>query len=419
MSSDDKKSLVHPGDLLAAVRTRFGPDARIIDYQVVQGTETIQGFASLMLRAKVKVEDGDQKREINFMVKRTPVVALHAEMLASMGNVVEREGIFFDTLLPILEERSPSLPVVKALVCHKDALIMEDLCDKGFKTVAKDFGEMGRGALTLPIARMSFRQLAKLHAASLDIDWKQVAPPGFFAQDILMEGKAAEQFGEHFGKTIEMVIIPILRKIKPDLPGLEKYVEFLRSKTMFDNMIPFTKYDEANGPNLLLHADFHLNNTMFKLSEDGTPQDMRFIDFQILRYAPPYTDLVNFLYTGTNNSFRVQHEKDLIRIYIEAFNAAANRTPDLLDFDTFYTGYDNARYYGVVFALGAKPMLLMSQLNPDAGGEVTEEIMEAMQNTDLSAPAMAFFDNDPVFKQEMEELIEHTIEVFKRYVSIE
>ncbi|XP_059468323.1 uncharacterized protein LOC132192392 [Neocloeon triangulifer] len=418
--SDDKKDLVHPGDLIAAVKGIFGPNARLLDWQVKQGTETVQGFASLMLRAKVKVQDNNGpapiEREANLMVKRPPTVAAHAAMLNTMGNIVEREALFFNTALPILKERCPELPVVKPLVCHQDAILMEDLCDLGFETLAKNFSDMAKGeVLTYPIARMCFRNLAKLHAASLGTDWRAVMPAGFFDLDTLMEGMAGEQFRMMIFGSIQASIIPLMRKTKADMPDLDKYIEYMQSPQLFANMIPFLKYDEKQGPNLLLHADCHVNNTMYRLDETNKPLDMRFIDFQILRYAPPYTDLVNFLYTGTSQPFRAQHEKDLVRAYVEAFNAAANVTPDLLDFETFYAGFDKARYYGVVFAMGIRPMMLASQFQPEMT-EVTEELLIEMQTADKTAPTMNAFENDPSFRREMEELIDHAIQVMKRYV---
>jgi len=271
MATTDKNSLVHPGDILAAVRTIFGPSARVMGWDVKQGTETIQGFASLMLRAKVTVQTGhNETKDVNLMVKRKPALAAHAAMIESMGNIIAREGAFFNTILPLLLEKCPELPVVRTLVSHDEVIIMSDLCEAGFETVAKGLMDVGRGgALTYPLARMCVRRLAKIHAASLNRDWKSIMPEDFFTPDPLLEGASAEQFKMFINSTVQMVIIPIMKKIYLDTPSINDYIEYMASPKFFDNVLPFVKFDPNFSPNVLLHGDCHLNNMMFKVSKEG------------------------------------------------------------------------------------------------------------------------------------------------------
>lgn len=267
MSNTDKNTLVHPGDILAAVRSIHGPATRVLGWDVKQGTETIQGFASLMLRAKVSVKTGHgEQKVVSVMVKRKPALAAHAAMLESMGNIIAREGAFFNLALPLLLEKCPDLPIVKAFVSHDEALLMEDLCEAGFETLTKTFSDIGRkGALTYPIARMIVRKMAKYHASSLGQDWKNIMPAGYFEPDPMLEGPSSEQFKMFINISVQNMIIPIMKKIYLDTPSINDYIAFMSSPQFFDNILQFVKFDLSFTPNVLLHGDCHLNNVMFKV----------------------------------------------------------------------------------------------------------------------------------------------------------
>ncbi|XP_059488163.1 uncharacterized protein LOC132203988 [Neocloeon triangulifer] len=417
--SDDKKSLVHPGDLLAAVRAIYGSDCKILGWDVKLGNETVQGFVALMLRAQVEVKTPNGGvSEVNLMVKRAPTVAGQLAMVENFGNIIAREGIFFSTILPRLEENSPNLPIVKALVAHKDVIIMEDLCAAGFKNIPKSMQDIGRGKkLTFPLARMCVRKLAKIHAASANEKWTKIMPVEFFDVDTMADSKNTEHFQQFLSLMLHTVIIPIMKKIFLDTPSIDKFIEYLSSPQLFSNAIDGIICDKNKGPNVLVHGDCHLNNMMFKLDDNRNPIDMRFIDFQITRYGQATTDLVYFLYTSAGKEFREKYEMDLIRAYVEAFNAELCVTPDLLNFDSFWKSYEEARYYGVVVALAIKPMQFLTAFAPPSGGELKDEYFEEKDKiANLPAIAAAAYENDILFKEEMDCLIPHAMAVMNKYV---
>ncbi|XP_065331611.1 uncharacterized protein LOC135934032 [Cloeon dipterum] len=410
MSKD--KSLVHYGDLLAAVIASHGSGCSILDWSINLGTETVQGFASLMLRAKIKVKTAlGEVTEVNLMVKRPPALEVHAAMINSMGNIIQREGAYFNIAVPKLQEKCPQLPIVRTLVAHENAIIMEDLCERGFQTLCKTMQDMGRGnKLTFPIARMCVRKLAKIHAASLGVNWDEVIPP--------LDMASSEIFKMLIGRGIQ-TIIPMMKKLFPEHRSLEKYAEFMAKPKLLDDFIEYMAYDESRPPNVLLHGDCHINNMMFKLDKKGNAVDMCFIDFQIFRYGPACNDLIYLMYTSANQAFRDKHEKDVVRAYVEAFNAAACITPDLLDFDQFWRIYERTRYFGVVMAMGIRPLQFITEFQPATDkGELTEEAFAAMNQFDgaMVQPAMLALENDPEFREEFRTLIAHAMDVLRDFV---
>lgn len=160
------------------------------------------------------------------------------------------------------------------------------------------------------------------------------------------------------------------------------------------------------------------NPYFFQLDEKRNATDMRFIDFQIVRHGPPTSDLAYFLYTSGNKEFRENHEADVLRAYVEAFNAEACVTPDILDYEKLCAHFEKARYFGMVIALGMRPMLLLPEFQPPSeGGEISDEFFEGMKDMGAAmAPALAAFDTDDFFNKELRELIAHSMAVMHKYV---
>jgi len=417
----DLNNLVHPGDLLAAVKTLFGPSASILAHEVKQGTETVQGFASLMLRVKVKVQVNQHETvETSLMVKRKPVVAAHAEMLDAMGGVNLRESTFFNQILPLLEEKAGQLPLVRPLVAHTDAILMEDLCLSGYNTLSKSFLDIGRGgAVTLPVARSVVRKLGKFHAASLGRDWTE-AMPGFFDQDPAMEGVVGEQFRVMISNTLLHTVLPVIKKFYSDFPNLQKYLDFLEGPYFFDTAAKIAK-DRSFSPCAVLHGDCWLNNMMFKV--DPTTKkviDLKFIDLQIVRFGAPALDLIYFLYSCTGADFRKQHETEILRTYVDAFNCEANETPDLMNFDKFVESYEKSRYFGVAMSMTFRPIQFLTFFAPPEGGELSAEFFEmAAQPSNWIEPTIKAYEEDEMVKNEFNQLILHAFEVIKKFVEID
>jgi hypothetical protein len=157
---------------------------------------------------------------------------------------------------------------------------------------------------------------------------------------------------------------------------------------------------------------------IFQLDDERNASDMRFIDFQILRHGPPTSDLANLLYTATSKEFREKHEADLLRAYVEAFNAQACTTPDIMDHDKLVAHFEKARYFGMVIGLALRPMMLLPEFQPTGeGGEVSDEFLEGMKDMDaVMAPAIIAFDNDDFFNKELRGLISHSMAVMHKYV---
>jgi thiamine kinase-like enzyme len=100
-------------------------------------------------------------------------------------------------------------------------------------------------------------------------------------------------------------------------PGYEHYANKIRKlvPTAIDRMIKCTKPKE-DSLNVLNHGDCWTNNMMFHYCpKTGQVDDVRFVDFQLVRFSSPALDLQYFLCTSTNDEIRFRQRDRLLREY--------------------------------------------------------------------------------------------------------
>lgn len=59
--------------------------------------------------------------------------------------------------------------------------------------------------------------------------------------------------------------------------------------------------------------------------QNGRPIDIRFLDFQIMRYASPVCDLMYYIFSCTTKSLRDKHYRDFIDTYYESLSRFIER----------------------------------------------------------------------------------------------
>jgi Ecdysteroid kinase-like family len=151
--------------------------------------------------------------------------------------------------------------------------------------------------------------------------------------------------------------------------------------------------------------------------------DMRFIDLQMTRFAPIYSDLQYFLYMNTNRSFRAAHLDTVLRTYVDAFNVYANVTPDLLTLEKFTKDFEETRLCGALLAICLRPLAFVGDITPPDGQELTEENFLNLSGADsglqsqrkLQRNAIQIFDENELFRTTMEEFISDLTEQMNKY----
>lgn len=69
----------------------------------------------------------------------------------------------------------------------------------------------------------------------------------------------------------------------------------------------------------IVHADFWVNNIMFKKNDSGTITDIKMIDFQNFLFMSPLRELAFFLTTGLNFDVSENHFDEIMDLYYDTF----------------------------------------------------------------------------------------------------
>jgi thiamine kinase-like enzyme len=97
-------------------------------------------------------------------------------------------------------------------------------------------------------------------------------------------------------------------------PGYaERYSRKLRAMAdvILERIVQITRRDD-NAFNVLTHSDLWVNNILFRYSE--IPEDLRFVDFQLLYFSSPVIDLQYFFSTSLCEEVREYHLDRLMEV---------------------------------------------------------------------------------------------------------
>lgn len=116
--------------------------------------------------------------------------------------------------------------------------------------------------------------------------------------------------------------VKIITSLVSDLDDCKESVDYFMSKSdkLGESATQLCKTRE-NGFNVLNHGDFWMSNMLFKHDDSGNTLDVKFVDFQIMRFASPVLDLIYFFWTSASVEVRNHKQNELFAIYLDTLNA--------------------------------------------------------------------------------------------------
>ncbi|XP_037028988.1 uncharacterized protein LOC119069172 [Bradysia coprophila] len=208
------------------------------------------------------------------------------------------------------DEKLLTLPNVYATVFDEEndhfAIVMEDLRAKNYKKFSRS---SNMTSMTYDHARLVMAKLAQFHAISFAMKDQNL---GVF-NEIVRSGTLSSKFMK------DDLGYEILNIFEHSLNALEnaKHKELIDDlKTTYLEWVDkFSNEQFVGGSGVLLHGDCQTNNVLFQHKANENPIDAMLIDWQMSRFGPPIIDLLYFILSTTDKSFRDQHFTNLLNEY--------------------------------------------------------------------------------------------------------
>ncbi|XP_034671202.1 uncharacterized protein LOC117903357 [Drosophila subobscura] len=280
-----------------------------------------------------------------------------------------------------------------------ECIVLEDLCRSGFQLHDR-FSD-----LPLQHAAMVMRAYAKLHAVSLAAkrQWPEKLLPFRQLVDIFEQRRGDIALATYF-ENLKESALSALRSPADDAYGLRLRAYFARG-SYFELLLPLISGSNCEPFAVVCHGDCWNNNIMYRLSQ---PLDLRLIDWQLMRYASPVTDLAYFLFTCTTRAFRQKHLQELLDEYHRQLGQQLTRLGEcveqLLPREAFAAQVRTKAAVGLLLAMMVLPIVTMrGQDVPDL--QAISELIEAGGSTNLQGAGFLGTGNEQLYKLRMREVI--------------
>ncbi|XP_031621483.1 uncharacterized protein LOC116339629 [Contarinia nasturtii] len=289
--------------------------------EVMPGSQIGDGFTSQL--ARIKISESGCDNTLQIMCKLAPLTDDPARKSKSYF-IFRREATFYTEVMPkfakFQEEKNLSksdqflaYPKCYGTIIDDEngdyAIILEDLRPQEFKLWPK--------VKTSPIEniRLAMREIGKFHGLSFAM--KDQRPQEFseFEQftdlyKVLFKSKGVpDMFRNSYDYAIKSLKCENYKKIMREIR--ENFLEY------FDACL---NEKSSSYFGVICHGDFWNNNILYKFNKNDAAEDIRILDWQVLRYGSPAIDLITNIFTTTDKTMRDKEYDNFLRIYYESFS---------------------------------------------------------------------------------------------------
>ncbi|XP_017007975.2 uncharacterized protein [Drosophila takahashii] len=273
-------------------------------------------YASIMFRAKVDYKTQKGTFFKSLIIKTMPVEeGVKKDMFADSPLFITEIGMY-SKVLPewerILRGVNDTSKLYVDCIYHSldpyQIIIFEDLVEMGYEVVRDRF-------LTQEEICSAYSKLAKIHAISMtkiyenpdylkEFKYGMLDMPGLMDSPIINAGMAP--FIDMLGR------IPELTKYQPHFEKIA-----LHFKDRLRDIMRDYRINPHSGYNVLIHADYHCRNMMFKHNkETGAFEDCMLLDYQGCNVAPMAVDLIYSIYLLMGTEQRSGELETLLNYYL-------------------------------------------------------------------------------------------------------
>ncbi|XP_063827842.1 uncharacterized protein LOC135077231 [Ostrinia nubilalis] len=263
-----------------------------------------------------KTKDNNKKELMLFLKNFIPEQKQYSAL--DVPEAYQREAFMYKELFKLFEtiEDKYEIPQEEKLNTVKgysetndEVIILEDVSFKDYKTYD------GSEVMPLKYAELSIEQLAKLHAVAFII---QKENPTYFEEKIKTLNASYI-----FGLNLEIYFKNCcdIAKEALDEDAKSKLEQFFPKLIKVYSKYKYATLGEAI---CIVHSDYRINNIMVK-EFDGQASKVIPIDYQLTHFGHPITDLLHFIFLGSDQDFRKNHMNHLKELYYSSFEKFLKR----------------------------------------------------------------------------------------------
>ncbi|XP_014236829.1 uncharacterized protein LOC106659049 [Trichogramma pretiosum] len=395
MSKSEEKTVLIFEDVQKAVRNAIGLDAHLVDYNFKSLSGDKVGFAGSHQFLNVEVIKNGKKLALCFFMKTFPYdVPVQVAMIKNC-KLFFKESKFYESILPKL------MTSVKnkywSALCYlskENVIILDNMKDKHF--------ELKGMSLCETYMKSALKTLALMHASAMIAEKKLGQSFLEVYPEIFQEAVWTKQtkFYDWYRYGVDAAV-SVAKKFGLDYTCIPKVCS-----AVFQKAAPSKKWT-----NVVCHGDTWAYNCMF---DDASPQPRcALVDFQMVRYAPPTSDVATLLFLATRKDERKKIEKDLLRHYHEELCSALlenDRTMKLPTFAYIMEEYEDMKTIGMVHAVVDRPITQILDIDNNSDDVDSSDGCMNIIFGRRDKLVMKLMDKHPHYKDMVLELIGEIIE---------
>ncbi|XP_070495614.1 uncharacterized protein [Chironomus tepperi] len=373
------------------------------NYQLIYSAGSAKGDNYMGVIHRVQVIDkATDENKLSLIVKLPPEsLARRNEM--STNVLFRREADFYDNVYPIYQkfQEEKGINIMKdgfhhIPFCYKtlteepyEGLYFEDLKASGFEMYDR------HKEVTKEHVCLVMKSLAKMHAIfySIKDQMPELIESYTKIKDIFLtlSDKTNSPLTPWFDSLKKQALDVVY---KSDNKDMIKRIENMLERSFSELLKDCFDLEKTEPQAVLCHGDCWNNNVLFKYDKNETPNDLRILDFQIIRYASPVCDLMYYIFCCTTKSLRDKHYQEFLNVYYDelcSFISRLGSNPEkLFPRQTFEKHLKEFGKFGLIMAMIVLPIFTSDASDIPDMDELAENLKKIGESEQVDKEAFKF-----------------------------
>ncbi|KAG5670236.1 hypothetical protein PVAND_000513 [Polypedilum vanderplanki] len=296
----------------------------IIEYYL--GSTKGENFIASIYRIQIK-DRKDQSIKLS-LIGKLPPKDENRRKRESIKIGFQREILFYEEIYPIFKqfqlEKNIDVDILgfyEVPKCHKtlnvnqfEGIFLEDLKFKNFQLFDR------KKNVTKDHVVLVLKALAKMHTIFFAIkdQCPMIVENYTEIDDFMLKIYDENSLLNFLYNSQKNLALNVLRKLE-NSENKRKIENFFNTNLLeIINELLGKKVAEPHA--VICHGDCWINNMMFRYDDNGKPNEVCLFDFQLIRYASPVLDIIQYIFTSTTKALRDEFYDEFLDIYYETFS---------------------------------------------------------------------------------------------------